>query len=465
MKRFLYFCMALVFLSCMLGNALCALAPQAMAEDASAQEASWEQSVEETPTEESPESYIEKYEEAKAMLLVGDYENAGYLFAEVMDYVPYEDCWAYWSYARGALALSEGRIEEAFECFSEEMPEYFPDVAKYKAYASVRYQEDQWGLSAFSLLCEYSQLGSFLDAAERAEAQKKEIYDVAVEYMEKGEQLDTVADAFELLGDYLDAPQKAAAARSLFQQSQYEEAIAYESFERYELALAMFSSLEGYEDSAERARLLIPKAMRSYNENGFQYAIWGKYPQESVTKPSDIYWRVINVFPDDDIPCILLQSEYILDARPMSKQATTAWIGTDLYAFLNDTSPQGFIGRAFTAEEQQLLVDRGLGRVYIFSSEVMMQKGSGYDISANRLTAATAFASSVGVTINSYWTRSYYDDGGIWDTVNQNGDVNISRSSTGAPINAVQGLRVTCAVSLDAFSRGTGSWSDPFRME
>ena len=89
-------------------------------------------------------------------------------------------------------------------------------------------------------------------------------YNNAVSLMKDGKYTEAIAE-FDLLGDYKDSKKKITECRELFHkieqkeiENKYKEANALMNEGKYTEALSIFYGLNGYKDSAEKIRLLIP---------------------------------------------------------------------------------------------------------------------------------------------------------------------------------------------------------------
>ena len=103
----------------------------------------------------------------------------------------------------------------------------------------------------------FEELGDYADARDKAEQTRREYdsvrYDKALALMQNGNYAQAIA-AFEELGDYADARDKAQQAQRAYDRARYDEALAWMEAQEYDRALARLREMEGYEDSAVRAQ-------------------------------------------------------------------------------------------------------------------------------------------------------------------------------------------------------------------
>lgn len=98
----------------------------------------------------------------------------------------------------------------------------------------------------------FADLGSFEDAAERAEEARKTIaYDAALEQLDAENYAEAKA-AFEALADYKDSAAKAEFAAKLIT---FDEAEAHFEKEEYEAAMALYQELGSFLDAANKAKI------------------------------------------------------------------------------------------------------------------------------------------------------------------------------------------------------------------
>lgn len=129
---------------------------------------------------------------------------------------------------------------------------------------------------------------------------------------------------------------------------QYDEAIDLMNDGSYAQAFNIFSELEGYKDSAERAREI--KMIMLKNCKVGDYINFGNYEQDNKKSngKEDIEWLVLDVKDGR----VLVVSKYVLDYRPYSDyDGGVYWESCALRSWLN----KDFVDIAFSEEEELMI--------------------------------------------------------------------------------------------------------------
>lgn len=172
------------------------------------------------------------------------------------------------------------------------------------------------------------------------------------------------------------------------------------------------------------APALVQEPLRGYDRAaGYQYVLYGRYPQGEAGEEAPILWRVLATEEGN----AYLMSEYILAVRRIDGDQWNykGWLNSELHAWLQEE----FAQVAFTPAEQVALAEHEeLGRVSLPSSDDIKNPAYGFLKDTNRRLEGTAYARSQGLYV--YSGRSYSP---IWTrTPSKNTHAHRSTKSGGA---------------------------------
>lgn len=190
------------------------------------------------------------------------------------------------------------------------------------------------------------------DAGSEKEAPSEEIaadpdaeaYKAALALMDEGKYEDAIA-AFSAIEAYEDSAAKLQECRDKLTQEQYSEANALMAEEKYVEAGAIFKTLGDFEDSAdklEECRKYAPYELTNVGDHIF----FGKYEQDVNREngPEPLEWRVL----DKQDGKLLIITEKLIDEQPFY---AINWKHSYIGGFLNSS----FLND-FTPEEKEMLV-------------------------------------------------------------------------------------------------------------
>lgn len=177
-------------------------------------------------------------------------------------------------------------------------------------------------------------------------SEKNEDYRAAAALYDQGRYEEAIA-AFTALDGYKDSAARIQKCETAIKDKQYEAALEQYNAENYGEAYAALAELNGYKDSAA----LLEKVRPIYFAQLFAEArpgssvYFGSYEQTYRQGVEDIEWTVLKKEGDR----LLVVSKYALDCQRFSTEfADITWETSPLRAWLNDT----FLNAAFSAEEQ-----------------------------------------------------------------------------------------------------------------
>jgi hypothetical protein len=221
-----------------------------------------------TACRESDES---KYNRANKLLNEGKYDDAVKLFDEIGTY---EDASRMSMYAKAIAAAENGEYKSALQSFKA-LGDY-KDCPMMITYYTARQYDDQatdvnWSPRIMAAEA-YDTVALFLDSRERAETDRKTVYDSAVHLAE----LKQYSESMEMLSALRDYEDSALLGR-------YYEAFSLEQEDKFTEASRAFAALEDYKDSKEQAAEVLKR--------GYQEADG----QERLGKQEDAYRIFMNL--------------------------------------------------------------------------------------------------------------------------------------------------------------------------
>ena len=198
-------------------------------------------------------------------------------------------------------------------------------------------------------------MGSYKDSAGRIEDIREAIraqdYAAAKTLLEAGQYEQAIA-AFKALGDYKDSAGRSEEVRESIRARDYAAAEALYEAGQYEQAYAEFVKLKGYKDVdslLEKDEHLIAVRKAAFTTIGNTVS-FGTYEQDNNTAngKEEIEWVVLATEGDRS----LVISKYALDCQPYNtKYTNVTWETCSLRKWLNDT----FLNAAFSKEEQAMI--------------------------------------------------------------------------------------------------------------
>ena len=171
-------------------------------------------------------------------------------------------------------------------------------------------------------------------------------YRAAAELYSQGKYEEAIA-AFTALDGYKDSAEQIAKCETAINDGKYNAAVELYNAKKYGEAYAALTELNGYRDSAELLAELKPiyfTQMFADAEPG-STVFFGSYEQSYNPGKEDIEWIVLDKQEDR----LLVISKYGLDCQRFSTSYTDiTWETSPLRTWLNET----FLNEAFTAQEQ-----------------------------------------------------------------------------------------------------------------
>ncbi len=178
-------------------------------------------------------------------------------------------------------------------------------------------------------------------------------YEEAARLQTEGK-LEEAAAAFEALGSYRDAADRAEQCRADLQEENYQNALGLEDAGELRSAFALFSAMPGYKDADDRAaelKTLVAMQDELASAEKGTTVTFGSYEQDGNADngAEPVEWYVLDRQEDR----LILLSRYIIDIGPFhSDRVDITWEESTVRAWLNDE----FIGAAFNGNEKQLLI-------------------------------------------------------------------------------------------------------------
>ena len=214
--------------------------------------------------------------------------------------------------------------------------------------------------------------------------------------------------------------------------SQYRKAVSLQEAGKYVEAYDAFLAMDGYKDSAQRAKDIFEeyKAEKFKNPVVGSTLYFGKYEQDNdlTNGPEDIEWVILDIVDGK----ALVISQCGLDAQPYHDTfQPVTWQDCSLRSWLNSE----FWNTAFSREEQAKILTTTVAdardetlttedKVYLLSYAELEYYMDDPD---SRRRDATAYASARGGYINSYsgtcwwWSRTPTGSGDLTATVDAYG--------------------------------------------
>ena len=206
---------------------------------------------------------------------------------------------------------------------------------------------------------------------------------------------------------------------------------------------------------------------------GYQYVTFGTYPTEEDGTTRPILWRVLQSADAE----AYLMTEYILFASPVHADYLhyKGWESSDLYAILNGE----FMQEAFTAAEQQVLLQRTEDNALVTLAHIEDMRNPAYGFSTNadryhcegtpwakrerEPKKLTLMCYSPKYQYSPWWSRTVSESNPLQHRDTKQ-DGALGRLSVGNPD---VGVRPVVYVDLAKLSiaGGSGSMSDPWHLQ
>ena len=199
----------------------------------------------------------------------------------------------------------------------------------------------------------FQALGDYKDATEKAESARvariEEInaakYSEAERLFENGD-YSAAKKIYQELDTYKDSPQKIEEIENIIKYANAERAISAGNFDSaYRILISLDAS---YKDTANLLNTIKEQHPFACVEIG-DVVSFGSYEQDNNTQngKEPIEWFVIDV----SSKTVTLYSKYCLDAQPFNTNTKSSWENTTLYKWLNNS----FYSTAFDSKEKRLL--------------------------------------------------------------------------------------------------------------
>jgi tetratricopeptide (TPR) repeat protein len=214
-------------------------------------------------------------------------------------------------------------------------------------------------------------------------------YNAAVELYNAGKYEEAIA-AFTALDGYKDSAAQIEKCETAIKDEKYASAVELYTAGKYEEAIAAFTALDGYKDSAAQIKGIKPKYYKQLLSNASvgSTVFFGSYEQDNNTAngKEDIEWIVLSKEGNK----VLVISKYALDCQNYNSTHTdVTWETCSLRKWLNGT----FLSAAFSSAEQNSII----------SSTVTADKNPKYSTLPGKNTTDKVFLLSI-TEANKYFS-------------------------------------------------------------